>query len=69
MTIETFRVCFGKRSGKTAAIMIHNPLDKIIKTRKQWVFKTLGVELVLAVYGKGKLLITKGVEPYIVYRV
>lgn len=59
MTIETFRVCFGKRSGKTA-IMIHNPLDKIIKTRKQWVFKTLGVELVLVV---GKLLITKGVEP------
>jgi len=48
MTIETSRVCFGKRSGKTAAIMIHNPLDKIIKTRKQWVFKTLGVELVLA---------------------
>lgn len=46
MTIETFRVRFGKRSGKTA-IMIHNPLDKIIKTRKQWVFKTLGVELVL----------------------
>lgn len=40
MTIETFRVCFGKRSGKTA-IMIHNPLDKIIKTRKQWVFKAL----------------------------
>jgi len=60
MTIGTFRVRFEKRSVKTA-IMIHNPLDEIIKTRKQWVFKTLRVELVL-VYA-GKLLITKGVEP------
>lgn len=60
MTIEIFRVCFGKRSGKTA-IMIHNPLDEIIKTQKQWAFKTLGVELVLVVE---KLLITKGVKPY-----
>jgi hypothetical protein len=56
MTIETFRVCFGKKSGKIA-IMIHNPLDKIIKTQKQWVFKTLGVKLVLVIE---KLLITKG---------
>jgi len=49
MTIGTFRVAMDiKRSVKTA-ITIHDPLDKIIKTRKQRVFKTLGVELVLVV--------------------